>query len=93
MFIVGILFGLMVAAFFAMVLVAVIRGQPVSKPSSETGETNPTHGPYGGPEYSDSLAVRNAAQTFGRDGRTADWIAPWEAPHLLHRRKDEEIDD
>jgi hypothetical protein len=68
-----------------MILVAVIRGQPVSKPSSETGETNPTHGPYGGPEHSDSWAMRFAAQAVDPHHRLADWIPSWEAPAIVAR--------
>ena len=83
MLIVGILFGLLVAAFLAIVAIAIVRGQPVSDPSIYRPDSHRTDGPFGGSEHSDSWAMRVAAQTFDRYHRHADSIPPGEATDIV----------
>ena len=88
MLIVGVLFGLLVATFLAIVVIAVVRGQPVSDPSVYRPDSHRTDGPFGGPKYSSSWSMRVAAQGLDPHGRHADWIPPWEAVDIVaHRRR------
>lgn len=92
MMIVGVLLAMVVTIFLVIVIMAVAKGQPVPKASSEEPHRLPSHGPYGGPEHSGSFAVRLAAQAVDPHGRLADWIPPWEAPAIVargRRRTDE----
>lgn len=92
MLIVGILFGLVVAAFLAIILLAVIRGQPISNGSLERFHSPSASGPFSGAEYSSSWVVRAAAQGLDPMGRHADWIHPAEAADIVlrgGRRSDE----
>ena len=92
MLIVGILFGLVVAAFLAVLLHAVIRGQPVSNGLPDNTHCPSSRGPFSGAQYSSSWVVRAAAQGLDPMGRHADWIDPAEAADIVlrgGRRSDE----
>lgn len=84
MMIIGVLVGLVLLAFLAVAITAVVRGQPISDPSLHSPDSPHSHGPFFcGPEYSGSKVTCLAAQ--GLVGRPADWIHPVEAADIVLR--------
>ena len=85
MLIVGILFGLVVAIFCAVLIAAIAKGRPINTPSLYRPESHRPQGSFGGPEHSTSWGMRVVAQAFDPHGRNADAIPPWEATDIVAR--------
>jgi len=83
MMIIGVLVGLVLLAFLAIAVTAVVRGQPISDTSLHSPDSPHSYGPFGRQEYSGSQVTRLAAQ--GLVGRPADWIHPVEAADIVLR--------